>query len=187
MKIDTDKFIWLYEQQEFKTLTELAQSGLASLLSYIQADEHIQDIRWAAYMLATVHRECGQEWQPIKEYSRGKGRKYGAPDPMTGQVYYGRGYVQLTWKGNYAAMGKVCGVDLVNDPDLTLQPDIAYRIMSHGMRHGSFTGVGLPKYINSEKCDYFNARKIINGLDVAQLIADNAVKFERMIRECEVA
>jgi predicted chitinase len=37
--------------------------------------------------------------------------------PAAGQ-YYGRGFVQLTWKENYAALGKLTGYDLVNDPSL---------------------------------------------------------------------
>ncbi len=35
--------------------------------------------------------------QPIEEYGRGKGRKYGAPAGPYGKIYFGRGYVQLTW------------------------------------------------------------------------------------------
>jgi hypothetical protein len=34
--------------------------------------------------------------QPIEEYGKGRGMPYGKPDPTTGQVYYGRGFVQLT-------------------------------------------------------------------------------------------
>jgi len=36
------------------------------------------------------------EMQPIEEYGKGKGMKYGSPDPETGQTYYGRGFVQTT-------------------------------------------------------------------------------------------
>ena len=35
-----------------------------------------------------------------------------------GGKYYGRGYIQLTGKGNYARYAKLCNQDLVNNPDL---------------------------------------------------------------------
>ena len=40
--------------------------------------------------------------QPIEEYGKGSTAAYGQPDPETGQTYYGRGFVQLTWRDNYA-------------------------------------------------------------------------------------
>jgi predicted chitinase len=45
-----------------------------------------------------------------------------------GYQYRGRGYFQLTGKGNYAKYGKMIGVDLVNNPDLANDPRIAARI-----------------------------------------------------------
>ena len=137
-------------------------------------------------MLATIGRECDGKWQPISEYGKGQGHSYGQPDPETGQTYYGRGYVQLTWKSNYQAMGKILGIDLVNQPDMALDPATAYHIMSHGMQNGSFTGVGLKKYIHDDTCDYVNARRIINGTDHAQEIADAAIWFQQILKECVV-
>jgi putative chitinase len=174
--VDKDKFLFLYEQQQFGALTKEAQAGLLTLLGFIEADSQIQDSRWAAYMLATAKWETGQTFQPIAEYGKGKGHKYGIP-ATNGQVYYGRGYVQLTWDYNYKAMSKPCGVDLYANPDFAMKPEIAYRIMSYGMRNGSFTGVGLKKYIDGDKCDFLNARRIINGTDQAAQIADYATKM----------
>ena len=53
----------------------------------------------------------------------------------TYQTYYGRGYVQLTWKSNYISMGYSLGMgnDLANNPSLALDPGTAYRIMSFGI------------------------------------------------------
>ena len=47
---------------------------------------------------ATVYHETRHAMWPIKEYGRGEGHEYGEPDPETGQTYYGRGFVQLTWR-----------------------------------------------------------------------------------------
>src|SRR5262249_61753455 len=59
------------------------------------------------------------------------------PKPHT-HVYYGRGYVQLTWRENYIKMGEELGLDLAHQPDLALNPRIAYDIASVGMRKGMF-------------------------------------------------
>jgi hypothetical protein len=65
-------------------------------------------ISWLAYVLATVYHETASTMEPIEEYGKGAGHSYGEPDPETGQVYDGRGYVQLTWKDNYQkAQGNV--------------------------------------------------------------------------------
>ena len=181
MRFNHDKFIELCGGDKLK---EGQRSGLLYLLDCFENDEGISDIRWTAYMLATIERECAGTYKPIREYGQGKGRPYGTV--INGRVYFGRGFVQLTWIDNYAAMSKVAGVDLVDDPSKACELEIAYKIMSYGMRHGSFTGVGLPKYINAEKCDYLNARKIINGMDHAEEIAKVAEWFENVLRECEL-
>ena len=40
-----------------------------------------------------------------------------------------------------------------------------------GSINGWFTGVGLPQYFDADTEDPVNARKVINGLDKADLIA----------------
>jgi hypothetical protein len=161
------------------------------LLQAIAADADITDDRWAAYMLATVRHECANRWRPLEEFGRGQGRKYGEPVTVAdanglqrANLYYGRGFVQLTWKDNYQAVGRAIGLDdeLLFRPELALEPTTAYKIMSLGMRHGIFTGKKLADYINTEKCDYVNARRIINGLDRAELIASYAQEFERIFK-----
>lgn len=136
-----------------------------------------------AYVLATVKHETANTFLPIKEYGQGKGRPYGLPDPHTKLVYYGRGYVQLTWKYNYYKMGQLLKQPLVSNPDLALRPDIALDILIEGMKRGMFTGKKLSDYINDEKVDYVGARRIINGTDKAELIASYAKQFEEDLRK----
>lgn len=174
MVLDIDQYV-----AKTHPLDPTALSGLKWLVSAISADTRITDNRWAAYILATTRHECAGKWKPIEEFGKGAGKPYGVL--VNGHVYYGRGYVQLTWQGNYRLMGLRLNVDLVDNPELALVPDTAYKIMSYGMVNGSFTGVSLSKYINDSGCDYFNARKIINGLDQAQKIADYATLFESLI------
>jgi len=162
-------------------LTDSQHTGLTAVLQALMDDSKMADIRWCAYVMATIKHECAGTWQPIAEYGKGAGHPYGEPDPTTGQTYYGRGYCQITWKDNYRQMGKVLGVDLVNNPDRAMEPAIAWGILSYGMRNGSFTGVGLPRYISDGGCDYTNARKIINSLDQASKIAAYAVTIEGLL------
>ena len=193
--MDKQKFLTLY-QKKYKTLPARAQSDLQVLLAFIAADpaftspaapttyapfKSAHHLRQAAYMLATAKHETANTFAPIEEYGKGKGLPYGQPDPVTGLVYFGRGYVQLTWARNYKSMGKALNLPLFPHPDLALRYDVAYKIMSYGMTHGTFTGVALSRYINEGKTDYLNARKIINGTDKADLIAGYATAIEQML------
>lgn len=193
MRFDRQKFFDGYTAA-FGALNDSQRTGLDALLGAAEADPEITDIRWLAYMFATVKHECAGTWRPIEEYGKGKGYKYGQPVTVTdpagtsySNVYYGRGYVQLTWDYNYRNMGKVLGNRLLYEPPLALDADIAYGIMSYGMRTGSFTGAKLSRFINASTCDYVNARKIINGLDQADRIAGYAQKLETVLRTSAIA
>jgi predicted chitinase len=125
-----------------------------------------------AYVLATTDHETNHTFQPVREaywlsedWRRQNLRYY---------PYYGRGYVQITWKSNYAKYGQLLGVDLVGNPDLAMVPKNALFILVHGFTTGGFTGVKLADYVNASTTDFFNARRCINALDKAQEIADLA-------------
>jgi hypothetical protein len=191
LSFDNDKFIASYRAAfPVPSLNDSASSGLKNLLGFLSEDSDVSDIRWAAYMLATAKHECANTWMPIEEYGKGQGKPYGQPVVVTDQygtqytnTYYGRGFVQLTWKLNYDRMGQALGLTngLVLHPEHALEPATAYRIMSYGMRNGSFTGKGFSSYIQGDTCDYLNARRIINGLDQAQTIQDYAQALESIL------
>lgn len=137
-----------------------------------------------AYVLATVHHEVDKTFLPIEEYGRGKGKKYGSKIKYSGQryeapdkLYYGRGLVQLTWYENYEKFGRILNLPLLQHPELLLQQDVSTKVTLIGMKRGLFTGVGLNNYINASKIDFKNARRIINVLDKADLIASYAEKY----------
>jgi Chitinase class I len=168
------------DRTKFGNLSQGQVNGINNLLTSFESDPHVTDVRWFAYMLATVKHETANTFMPIEEYGKGRGHSYG--QPVNGHTYYGRGYVQLTWEKNYANMGKILGIDLVKHPELALNPRYAYQIMSYGMIHGSFTGRRLAQYIHGNVANYYAARQIINGLDRALLIAGYATKFEAILR-----
>lgn len=152
------------------------------------------DIRWLAYIMATVYHETAKTMQPIEEYGKGKGRAYGLKIKMDrtqytepDKLYYGRGLVQLTWYENYQKMGKLLGVDLLNQPELALSLPVSVKILFEGMTKGKssfgdFTGKSLENYFNSVIEDPINARRIINGKDKASLIAGYYESFKKCLQ-----
>lgn len=177
-------------EYSFGTLSPTQRGGLSTLLAALVRDTAVTDLRWAAYMLATVKHECADTWRPIEEFGKGAGRVYGKPVTVPDEsgrpvknVYYGRGFVQLTWRENYLATGQAIGLGrtLEIHPERALDSEVAYRSMSHGMRRGTFTGRRLAQYIGPDGADYVNARRIINGTDRAKLIQGYARRFETML------
>jgi len=171
-------------------LTSGQVSGLESILDYAEPTR-LTDLRQLAYVLATTAHETAYTCQPISEHGTNKyffemydpkglrpavATRLGNTVSGDGIKYRGRGFVQLTGKTNYQKMSVVTGVDLVANPDLAMQPDIATKILFHGMENGTFTSKKLSDYFN-ENTDWVGARRIINGVDRNNDIAQLAIKF----------
>jgi len=191
MKFNHDTFLSAYQTQFSEHPVQLQIDGINALLSFIEADPGMTDVRWVAYLMATVKHECANKWIPIEEYSNGEqyeGRAdLGNVNKGDGPLYKGRGFVQITGRGNYRNFGKRLSIDLEGNPKLTLDPATSYKIASLGMRQGLFTGVGLIHYIHESICDYLNSRRIINGIDRADVIKGYADKLEIVLRGCQVS
>ncbi len=164
---------------------------VAGVEAILDACAKLTDVRWTAYILATCFHETAARMQPVREglaKTDAQARRilakypYAQPDPETGHAYYGRGLEQLTHRANYEKMGAVLGVDLVNNPDLMLQPDIAARSLLLGITNGLYTGKKLADYFNGRKDDPIGARRIVNGTDRAALIAGYHHAFLAAIR-----
>lgn len=132
-----------------------------------------------AYILATAEWETNRTYEPVKEAYwlgetwRKKNLRY--------YPYYGRGLVQITWEKNYQKFSNILNVDLVKNPDLALDFDIAKFILVYGFKHGLFTGKSINEFINKTEVDYLGARKCINGTDRASDIKKIAVNLEPKI------
>ncbi len=186
------RFLEMYSE-EFAGIDFDTLNGLGLFLSFMRTDSNLNDIRHAAYMMASVYKETAYTWQPIDEKGKGAGYEYGLI--RTGKCggkeykkrYYGRGYIQITWEYNYETMDTYfnLGCSLVENPDRALEPELAYKIASHGMKDGLFIkGETLSKYIYGNTCDYHNARKIVNPkkFDTYAEIAGYARIFEAILR-----
>lgn len=180
------KYDWDKLRSHFGRFSQSQVDGFNAILDAINMyGSPANKPAYAAYMLATAWHETASTMQPIAEYGKGKGRPYGKRIDVHGgrysdslPIYYGRGYVQLTWLTNYVFMKNRLGVDFVNNPELALAPKHAADIMIIGMLEGSFTGKSLQTYIKyGLYFEFVNARRIINGTDKATLIAQYAVNF----------
>ncbi|GAA3983670.1 chitinase [Comamonas faecalis] len=178
-------------------LRQAQVDGLDTLLDAWEQSWAMADDRWLAYALGTAFHETAFTMQPIRERGgrdyffrmydpqspqpnrAAMARRMGA-HPGDGVVFYGRGYVQLTWRTNYDRIGRLLGLDLTSSPaaaDRAMQPQVAATILLKGMEQGLFTGKKLSDYFDGNKEDWKSARRIVNGLDCAEMIAVYARKF----------
>lgn len=149
----------------------------------------LTDLRWLAYILGTVYHEVDKTMEPIEEYGRGKNRVYGHKVKYSGKpysspdkVYYGRGLTQNTWYEVYEKLTKAAKAqgytwDFLNNPELLLTMDASVWATFEAMTKGWYTGKKLSDYFNDKTEDWYNARRIINRLDKAQLIEDYSKEF----------
>ena len=70
--------------------------------------------------------------------------------------YFGRGFIQLTWRGNYLDAGEALGLDLVGMPELALDSVVAARILAL-----YFKTRGIPAA--AEAGDWPRVRRLVNG------------------------
>lgn len=182
-----------------KKLSQAQVDGYENLLSVWEEDFATYDIRFLAYCLATAKHETASTMQPLAEYGSAsranrlygpygsnptRAKRMGNTKRGDGYKYRGRGYVQLTWHDNYKRAGDFLDLDLAGHPDEALRPDIAASILYRGMIGGWFTGRKLVDFIQPLlDPDFHNARRIVNGVDKAAIIAGYATKYEAVLAE----
>jgi len=179
-------------RKAFGKLTQENVDDLNFILNKLDNSSMISGSDWDivkakyAYIFATIYWETAQTFDPISEKGS---RRYLMAKPY--YPYYGRGFGQLTWRENYRIFGLCIGVDLVNNPYLANEPENAWKILEEGMtrsggpgRDANFTGLTLNEVFDNGWEDEIElvklmvkARRIINGTDKANTIADIAMKF----------
>lgn len=147
------------------SLTKGQVDGMERIVNYWQTQWNKMPLDEFSYLMATIAHETAYRMQPVKEmggeaYLRSK-RYY---------PYFGVGLIQATWKRNWDRLG----IKSVEDG---LQWPSALHAAFYGMAAGIYTGKKLADYIGHGQRDYVNARRIINGVDRAQDIANVANSF----------
>ncbi len=155
----------------------------------IDVDPAWKNVQQLAYFLASVMHETNFTFAPVKEKRAKEGtnlftiqNRYWLPGTDEEGFWAGKGHIQLTWKDNYIKMGRKLGIPLHENPDLALDFRTSYLIASIGCREGLFSGKSLSDYINDSKVDYYNARRVVNGLDKAEKIASYAKEIEGILK-----
>jgi predicted chitinase len=129
----------------------------------------VTDKAQISYIVATALHESGNF-----RYFEEQGADSRFAHYEGGAKYKGRGMVQLTHKSNYAKQGQRLGLDLVNNPELIRDANVAANILVHGMITGGFTGKKVSQYLGNGKNDVSNARRTVNGYVQAQVNQVNA-------------
>ena len=192
-------------RREFGRLKQSQVDGLETIIK-VWSRLGTDSIPQLAYILATAWHETGGRMVPVREghgktdkqaynrvyrYLKKRGRIGTMSDYVSrhsnGHSYYGRGPTQLTWYRNYLLMGHRLGIDLINNPDLALDPVISVKILIVGMLEGVFTRRRLSRYINNTRINYVDARRVVNGTDRARDIATYATDFESALKEAKHA
>ncbi len=167
------------------------KAGLEAVLAAAAAARW--PLSFTAYALATAFHETAATMQPVREafwlsesWRKAHLAKY--------YPYYGRGYVQLTWRRNYERADRELGLGgkLVSNLDLAMKAEVSAPIMIKGMEEGWFCGSkdgarhDLARHVArrgpSTRAQYQSARRIINGVDKADKIAGEALAFQAALQ-----
>ncbi len=174
----------------FNRLTAPQVAGHEQIIKRMKQDK--VPLSWAAYILATSYHETAKRMQPVREGLsasdawRKKNLRY--------YPWYGRGHVQLTWESNYRHADKVLnlGGALVENADLALDPEVSAEILVRGMLDGWFSGDGkgrhtlsrhLPNKNEATRAQFKQARRIVNLMDKADLIAGHALVYQEALKK----
>ena len=134
----------------------------------------INDPGQIAYILATAEKESSMGADMVNENSGN----------VCGVKHLARGYVQICGEANYKKF-KYLGI--LTDPSLAEREDIASEILIVGMRDGKFTNKKLSDYINGNNRDFYNARRIVNALESADIVANYAENWLKRLPQLDAS
>lgn len=136
--------------------------AIAAILAIISKESEFipksENLSYSVKRIKEVFPSLGNKAEQLGKNPQGLGDaiyggRYGNAN-NEGYKYRGRGYNQLTFKGNYDKFGKIIKVDLVKNPDLANDPQIAAKIAI------AFFLDGINDLKKKGKLDEYNATSI---------------------------
>lgn len=80
-----------------------------------------------AFVSSLVKEGKAAFFEYVYGHKTAMGRRLGNTNPGDGGKYYGRGIIQLTGRDNYERFSRSSGLDVVNNPDMLLNPEVSLR------------------------------------------------------------
>jgi predicted chitinase len=101
---------------------------------------------------------------PVKFFNFVYGGKYGN-SATEGYMYRGRGYNQLTYKGNYKYYSDILKLDLVKNPDLVNNPAVAAKVVAAYFKENFKNNASIVKarYGANNINDFKDAKTAVNA------------------------
>lgn len=133
----------LSEHELYRSIRELSEADAAALIAPVRlmlAEAGASTTLRIAHLLAQVaHESAGLK--VLHEEASGQAyegrRDLGNTQPGDGPRYKGRGWIQLTGRGNYVKAGAALGLPLEADPEMAARVEVAARVAAWYWRtHG---------------------------------------------------
>lgn len=197
-----------FDNYPYSNLSKV-KTNLNFLIDKFDASTKLDRIDYFAYILGTLRRETNDTFAPVEEgywipaskraaalkkyYVQNNPGAVKTIFPASGLTYYGRGYVQLTHDWNYKKFQPLIqqrfpAIDIFAEPIKACDPEVAWIVLEEGMTRDdltiqdeNFTGFTLEQFFNDQKQDWVKARKIINGMDHANEIAQYAIAYYNVL------
>lgn len=185
LPVNVDTFIEKIKVDLFDNrMTDLQIESVKAIMNQCLI-QSVLDIRCVSYAYAVAYFNC---YRPNDESHDRivpcfENKNIMTLRGMAQYPYIGRSYTMLKGKHLYRAESIRMDLDLLYDPDLLLNIDIASNSHVYCLKNGTITGRKLGEYIYGNYCNYTACHRVVDRLHSRWEIAGYAIQFEKALRE----